>query len=151
MPEAATRAELASGLLISKLAQISRSRLRDALSDLGLAPQEFGVLHRLGEAGPHTQLALSRALCIHPSNLVAVLDGLEHQGLILRGRDPSDRRRVVVALAPRGESALIKAFAVTGAAEMELLEPLSGQERDQLHDFLSRMLDNALDRGRGCC
>src|SRR6476661_7616782 len=126
-PENATgRAQLACGLLVSRLAQISRARLRDALGHLGLAPQHFAVLHQLGEEGPQTQLTLSRTLRIHPSNLVGVLDGLGEQGMIVRGRDPSDRRRVVVALAPRGKRMLQRAFEATQAVEMEMLDPLSG-------------------------
>ena len=85
-------------------AQVSRTRLTGALEGMGLRPREFAVLHHLAEAGASTQLDVARALRIHPSNLVSLLDGMEAGGWLERTRDPADRRRHAVALTAPGRS-----------------------------------------------
>jgi DNA-binding MarR family transcriptional regulator len=129
----------ACGLLFVRLAHVSRARLTEALDGMGLRPAEFAVLHHLAEGGPSTQLALARALRIHPSNLVALLDGLEGSGLLERERDPADRRRHVVALTDAGREWLEAAQAAARQAERELLEPLEADERAQLEGLLRRL------------
>lgn len=129
----------ACGLLFVRLAQVSRTRLTEALEGMGLRPPEFAVLHNLAEVGPSTQLQLARALRIHPSNLVALLDGLEAGGWLERTRDPADRRRHVVALTQAGAKLLVAAQAAAEDAERELLEPLKPAERSQLDRLLRRL------------
>jgi DNA-binding MarR family transcriptional regulator len=133
----------ACGLLFVRLAQVARSRLRDSLERMGIGPQEFAVLHQLAHTGGETQLGLARALRIHPSNLVAVLDALEEAGLLARVRDPADRRRHLVGLTAAGKRALAKADAVAQATERELLAPLGASERAQLHTYLIRLSSHA--------
>ena len=53
----------ACALLFVRLAQVSSTRLTEALEGMGLRPREFAVLHHLAEAGPSTQLASSPARC----------------------------------------------------------------------------------------
>jgi DNA-binding MarR family transcriptional regulator len=129
----------ACGLLFVRLAHVSRARLTEALQDMGLRPPEFGVLHALAESGGATQLELARAVRIHPSNLVGVLDGLEAGGWIRRARDPEDRRRHVVALTQAGAELLVAAHRAAEDAERELLAPLKPAERAQLEQLLRRL------------
>ena len=63
---------------------------------------EFAILHQLDDAGPISQQALGRALRIHPSNLVAMIDELEDAGSLIRRRDPDDRRRYLLELTDEG-------------------------------------------------
>jgi len=129
----------ACGLLFVRLAHVSRARLTEALEGMGLRPADFAVLHNLAEAGGATQLQLARALRIHPSNLVAMLDGLEARGLLVRARDPADRRRHVVALTKAGAKRLVAAQAAAEDAERQLLEPLEPAERVELEGLLRRL------------
>lgn len=129
----------ACGLLFVRLAQVSRTRLTEALQGMGLRPPEFGVLHALAETGGATQLEVARAVRIHPSNLVALLDGLESGGWIKRTRDPADRRRHVVALTQAGAELLGAAQRAAADAERELLQPLGPAERAQLDGLLRRL------------
>ncbi len=148
----ATEAEVPSGpacgLLFVRLAQIARSRLRTALERMGIGPQEFAVLHQLAHTGGETQLGLARALRIHPSNLVGLLDNLESGGLLARVRDPADRRRHLVGLTTTGKRALAKADAAAQATERELLEPLGPKERELLHGLLVRVSSHACSESR---
>ena len=135
-------------LLFVRLAQVSSTRLNEALEGMGLRPREFAVLHHLAETGPSTQLALARALRIHPSNLVALLDGLEAGGWLARTRDPEDRRRHAVALTDAGAKLLVAAQSAAADAESELLEPLKPAERLQLEVLLRRVAAHSCGGGK---
>jgi DNA-binding MarR family transcriptional regulator len=140
----------ACGLMFVRLAHVSRARLTEALDGMGLRPVDFAVLHHLAEAGTTTQLQLARALRIHPSNLVAMLDGLETAGLLERTRDPADRRRHAVALTGAGAERLRAAEAAARDAELDLLEPLEPAERAQLEGLLRRLAAHSCGGTKRC-
>jgi DNA-binding MarR family transcriptional regulator len=135
----AASTEAAFGLLILRLARASGRRLAAALEGLGMRGHEFAVLHYLAGAPPVSQQELGEALRVHPSNLVGLLDALEADGLIVRLRDPADRRRHLVELTAKGQRRLETAQLAALEAERDLLEPLSGTERKQLLAYLSRL------------
>jgi DNA-binding MarR family transcriptional regulator len=78
-----------------------------------------------------------------------LLDALEADGLILRPRDPRDRRRHLVGLTPAGQKRLVQAKRAVAQAEQELLAPLDTSERDQLHGFLKRLAGHSCTPGSG--
>ena len=112
---------------------------------------EFAILHRLEQGGSAHGRELSRTLRLHPSNLVALLDQLEVDGLIARRRDPRDRRRQLIKLTPAGTKRLRSAEAAVAEAERELLSPLSAEERSELHAYLERVADHACRPSGGWC
>jgi MarR family transcriptional regulator, lower aerobic nicotinate degradation pathway regulator len=142
-------------LLMVRLARVASYRVGEALTAVGMRTQEFAVLHHLDQAGPLSQQELGAALRINPSNLVGLLDALEAQGLILRPRDPADRRRHVVGLTPSGQRRLGRAKRAVEEAELDLLAPLTDGERRELHGLLDRLAGHACTiaaarRGRAC-
>jgi len=134
------------GLLIFRLARASAGRMGRGLSASGLRWPEFAVLHHLDAQGATDQRGLARALRIHPSNLVAVLDQMERRDLLARRADPADRRRHRVELTGAGRSALARAREETERAELELLAPLSPRERRRFHALLVRLTAHTCDR-----
>ena len=83
-----------------RLARMAGLRLGEALAAMEMRTHEFAVLNHLLESGPLSQQELGRALRINPSNLVGLLDLLEADGLLVRVRDPHDRRRHLVTSPP---------------------------------------------------
>lgn len=117
-----------------------------------MSGHEFAILHRLEQGGSVHARELSRTLRVHPSNLVALLDQLEADGLIARRRDPADRRRQIIKLTPAGTKRLRLAAAAVAEVEQELLSPLSAEERRQLHSYLEQLADHACrPEARGWC
>jgi DNA-binding MarR family transcriptional regulator len=72
----------------------------------GLTGASRAVLGHLAHAGPLTigeaALHLERAQSV----VSEIVDGLERRGLLMRDRDPADRRRTFVWLTPAGTEAL---------------------------------------------
>ncbi len=112
-------------------------------------PHEFAVLHALSESGPISQGQLGETLRVHASNLVAVIDGLEAEELVLRRRDPLDRRRYLIELTARGRRRLEQARQAAKQVEEDLLAPLGEAERRRLHSYLTRVAAHACAVGRG--
>jgi DNA-binding MarR family transcriptional regulator len=143
-----------SALLIIRLARATGYRVAEALAGLDMRTHEFAVLHHLQQAGPLSQQELGTALGINPSNLVGLLDALEADGLVVRPRDPADRRRHIVALTAEGERRLAEAKRAVAAAEHDLLAPLTEVERVRLKGVLERLASHSCSaaggRGRGC-
>lgn len=137
-------------MLIFRLARVTGYRLTQALASLEIRTNEFAVLHYLHQAGPLSQQELGGALRINPSNLVGLLDALEADGLIVRPRDPADRRRHLVGLTPAGQRRLVQAKRAVAQAEQELLAPLDPDEREQLHGFLERLAGHSCGPGQRC-
>jgi DNA-binding MarR family transcriptional regulator len=131
-------------LLIVRLSRMAGYRLGEALASMEMRTHEFPVLNHLAEAGPLSQQEVGQALRINPSNLVGLLDVLEADGLLVRARDPGDRRRHLVELTSAGRKRLAGAWSAAEQAEEDLLSPLSPAERGALHDALERLV------GHGC-
>jgi DNA-binding MarR family transcriptional regulator len=135
-------------MLIFRLARVTGYRLAQALASIGMRTNEFAVLHHLHQAGPLSQQELGGALRINPSNLVGLLDALEADGLVIRPRDPADRRRHLVGLTTAGQRRLVQAKRAVAQAEQDLLAPLDHRERALLHDFLEQLAGHSCAPGR---
>jgi DNA-binding MarR family transcriptional regulator len=139
------------GILLARVARMSGQALGQALEALRMSGHEFAILHRLDQGGSVHGRELSRTLRLHPSNLVALLDQLEADGLIARRRDPSDRRRQIIKLTPAGTKRLRLATAAAAEAEQELLSPLTADERQALTGYLERVAEHGCDARRAWC
>jgi DNA-binding MarR family transcriptional regulator len=144
-------AESGCGILFARIARMSGQGLSRSLDALGMTGHEFAILHRLEQGGSAHGRELSRTLRLHPSNLVALLDQLEMDGLIARRRDPRDRRRQLIKLTQAGTRRLRRAEGAVAEAERELLKPLSADERRELHGYLERIAEHGCRPGGRWC
>ncbi|MGH3149463.1 MAG: MarR family winged helix-turn-helix transcriptional regulator [Streptosporangiaceae bacterium] len=81
-------------------------RMRQARAEGGLTVPETSALARLDRGGPATSSALARLEQISPQSMGATLARLEAQGLVARGPDPLDGRRVVLTISDAGRQVL---------------------------------------------
>jgi MarR family transcriptional regulator, lower aerobic nicotinate degradation pathway regulator len=130
--------------LIEYLARIAR-RAYDTCQEPGcLRPRHLIALSLLHDGGPLSQQALGEALSLDPSNVVGLLNELEERGLIVRQRDPADRRRHIVSLSDAGKSELAATGTQRASIEDDLLVALSPAERTMLRDLLVRVAGGAV-------
>jgi MarR family transcriptional regulator, lower aerobic nicotinate degradation pathway regulator len=129
--------------LSNAVARKAQRLVNEALAQEGARRQDFVVLTSLAEQGPASQAALGRRLWIDRSDLHAILNDLERNGLVRRVRDEQDRRRNVVALTPRGTAVLKRLDRRVDAAQDALLEPLSAADRRKLRRLLEQLVDGA--------
>lgn len=118
--------------------QLMREARRLAGTAGSLRLSHLGVLSSLAEFGPAAQRDLSERLRIDPSDLVSVLDDLEHNGLVRRDRDPADRRRYAVTLTATGRELLAEQLAVRRLLNEHLFAGLTEEEKAELHRLVLR-------------
>jgi MarR family transcriptional regulator, 2-MHQ and catechol-resistance regulon repressor len=89
---------------------------------------QFGVLDALHHMGPLCQSELAEKLLKSGGNLTLVVDNLEKAGLVLRERDPADRRFVVVKLTDEGQAFIAALFPKVVAKVTREMGALSSTE-----------------------
>jgi DNA-binding MarR family transcriptional regulator len=131
-----------AGFLLAQLGTHAHRRFAERLAQLDLNPRHFGMLSHLAAAEGQSQQALSVALGIHRSAVVALVDDLEHRGLAERRRDPADRRAYTLYLTPMGRALLADLELIAEEHEAELLTALDASERSQLISLLQRVAES---------
>jgi len=134
--------------LVGQVARHANRIVGQTLGEAGMRKQHFAVLTALEEQGSASQAALGRRVWMDRSDLHAVLNDLERDGLVARVRDEGDRRRNLIALTPAGGEALKQLNARVEAAQAALLEPLSSEERSELRRLLTRLEEHHAARRR---
>jgi DNA-binding MarR family transcriptional regulator len=125
--------------LMYVVGKAARRRLTDRLAAHGLRLWHLTVLAMIDDLGPQMKTVLAARLDMNASDLVKTVRDLENSGHVTCERDRVDRRRVVVALTPLGASLLQRLTREIGAADAELLSPLSPRERAELTSLLHRI------------
>jgi len=100
------------------------------------------MLSHLAASEGQSQQAISIALGIHCSAVVALVDDLEHRGLAERRRDPLDRRAYALYLTPRGREVLADLERIADEHEAELLTALDASQRSRLISLLQRVAES---------
>jgi MarR family transcriptional regulator, lower aerobic nicotinate degradation pathway regulator len=126
---------------VGQLAAVAARLVADALARDGLRRQHYVVLSALAERGAASQAALGRRLSIDRSDMHALLDGLERDGLLARVRDAHDHRRILIDLTPAGARVLKRLEKRVDAAQAALLAPLSATDRRELNRLLTHLVD----------
>ncbi len=134
-------------VLMAIVSRVSRVDLERHLPpEIGSAVQ-YGVLRML-RSHPCTLTELSRMLALEPASLTPVIDALERNGLVQRGRDPNDRRRTPLTITVKAEG-ILDAFAEFDG-RYSLTRGLSslGMQRGRecltfMRDLLGLMTDDA--------
>lgn len=120
-----------------------------ALEPYGVQPKELGVLSVIAADGAErSQNELASAVGMDRTTMVAVIDELEHRGLVERHRSLRDRRRNVVTLTDAGSACLRDAERARAEAEDTYLAPLDADAARVLTESL-RTLHHAHAASRG--
>jgi MarR family transcriptional regulator, lower aerobic nicotinate degradation pathway regulator len=128
-----------SGFLLARLGFGFKARATARLDEAGFELYDYGILALLDEGVRETQATFAEALALDASRLVALLDSLEARGLIVRQRDPQDRRRHVVSITAAGERELSRLRAISRRLEDEFFAPLDSSDRQVFQDLLVRL------------
>ena len=131
-----------AGMLLLKIGKAAERRFEKALKPSGLTPRHLGVLFEV-QARPTSQQDLVETIGVDPSKLVGLLNDLEADGLIVRKRDPEDRRRHIVEVSAKGSARLEDAKQIAAAVEEELLAGLDADQRAELLALLAQVADSS--------
>ena len=124
-------------------AQLDTARAK-AFRDHDLDSWEFDVLAALRRTGPPFTLSagtLATQTHVTSGTMTTRVDRLLGRGFVTRFPDENDRRGVLVALTPAGQSGVDGAIKDLLEQEKTALEALGPKEREQLADLLRKLLD----------
>jgi DNA-binding MarR family transcriptional regulator len=136
-----TNPEPALTPLLSRLSRVVYRRTSE--ERLGMRLKDYVALANLDGRTGISQQEMGSMLCVDANNLVILLNELEAAGLALRRRDPSDRRRHLVDITPKGRKALERAEQNIANIEDEVLRALSPKERTSLRRMLAKAIEGA--------
>jgi DNA-binding MarR family transcriptional regulator len=107
---------------------------------LGLNVTDVKCYSLIRQVGPMTAGDLAEQTGLTTGAITGVVDRLEKAGLVRRGRDAGDRRRVIIELVdnPAHEQLLMQLYAPLGNAIAALVKGYSRSERDTIEDFLTK-------------
>jgi DNA-binding MarR family transcriptional regulator len=129
-------------LLTGYLAQLAAARaghLARAAFPPGRDMRDLAVLSVLAE-GPLSQARLGDLVGVNRTVMITVVGRLEAAGLVLRERDPADRRRYALAITPDGRTSLTAMQTAARQADSALMAPLSAAQRQWLKSALLQLL-----------
>ena len=127
-------------LLLLDAARAVEARVEGALAAEGLSLAKLGALRHLALANePLTLSQLAERHCCGRSNVTALIDRLEADGLVARTVDPTDRRNVRASLTAAGRAAYERANAILAEQERAIDERLGRAPRAELARGLQTM------------
>jgi DNA-binding MarR family transcriptional regulator len=134
-------AEPGVAFLLAQLGSHAAAAFAARIAPLDLTPPQAGVLRLLARSPGQSQRALADALGMHATRLVALIDDLESRDLVVRTRDPSDRRNYALALTDQGTAKLDALATVAREHERAITATLSADERRDLAAVLRRIAE----------
>jgi DNA-binding MarR family transcriptional regulator len=130
-----------AAFLLAQLGAHAAGRFADRVGPLGFTPPQTGLIHAIAGAPGRSQQAVAEQLGMHPSRIVALVDGLERDGILERRRNPHDRRHHALHLTDAGHAALAGLSGAGAEHEADLCAALTDDERNQLVQLLWRIAD----------
>ena len=126
-----------SAPLLVHLARRMQSEADVELAAFGLRARHVIALTLLRDLGEQSQSDLPATLGVDATNVVALLNELEADGLIERRRSAQDRRRHTVSLTSAGARRLDEIEKVLSVVEQRVLAPLTDDEQHELYKLLA--------------
>ena len=108
---------------------------------IGVSPSDLRCLSILDAMGPMSAGELAQASGLSPAAITNLLDRLEAAELVVRDRDPQDRRRLVVSASPQARERIAPFYASMARSWQQVL---AGFDEDELAVVL-RFLQNSGD------
>lgn len=120
-----------------------RSYFEDRFASAGSSLATYRALDEVDRGGTRNQDQLARAMGIEGATLTRHLDRMEADGLIVRRRDPADRRASLVEPTAAGRRLHRRLKEAARAADEELWDGTSERERMRVRDVLAAVRENA--------
>jgi MarR family transcriptional regulator, transcriptional regulator for hemolysin len=119
-----------------------REYFEAALAQAGASLATWVVLYGIERGGWDNQRNLAKDLRIEGATLTRHLDRMERDGLIVRTRDPDDRRQIRVDLTPEGDAVYRRLKAVAQKTGTRATDGVSAADQAHLRRILARIRAN---------
>lgn len=131
------------GYLVARTRQLILAHLSDETLPMGLTGTQAIMLYKIKVRANVTAADLAREHSIDASAITRLLDRLEKRGLLVRVRDKTDRRAVLLSLTEEGTAIAIRFTEIYEASISHLLRGFNEGEVGQFKDFMRRIIANS--------
>ncbi|PSR33744.1 MAG: MarR family transcriptional regulator [Sulfobacillus benefaciens] len=107
---------------------------------LNITPTQYHALALMREAGTTTLMAMAGLLKVAGPTATRAIDALEQKGLVVKDRDPQDRRIVWLRLSEEGENLLMRERQQHIAYLQQLGSKLTPGEQQELIRLLQKLV-----------
>jgi MarR family transcriptional regulator, transcriptional regulator for hemolysin len=135
------------GLRLADVARDVGRAFDDALTSAGGSRPVWMVLLALKSGAAASQQQIADHIGIRGATLTHHLGGMEERGLVVRTREPGDRRTQVVRLTDDGERLFVVLAGAAREFDTRLRRGIKASELAQLDSLLQRLHANAGVRG----
>jgi len=119
---------------------LSNKKLQDDLEHIDLTPPQFYVLATIGYTGGIPFGGIGEKMMVTVSNLTGIVDRLEEKGLVVRARDPNDRRVVHVRLTEKGGRVYKSTIPIFEKSISQFFSPLNKSQQKELASLLRKLI-----------
>ena len=131
------RRSLAIGLLRAREAVMSH--FRPILAAHDVTEQQWRVIRVLFERSPVDASELADRACVLAPSLTRIIKTLEERGTIVRERDASDGRRILLSITPQGVELIRQVTPHSWAAYRDIERRFGAERLQKLIDLLVDM------------
>lgn len=109
------------------------------VTDAGLSPQRMRISEYLYDNGPTKMCDLRDELGVTATNITALVDALELDGMVERAPHPTDRRATLIKLTAKAHKTISFGCSQFKDRVSELFSDFSVAEQEQLFALLTKM------------
>lgn len=117
---------------LMRASETINNKLNRHLAEANLTASQFGVLEALYHLGSLNQRSLAEKLLKSGGNITMVIDNLEKSDLVVRKRDPKDRRSIQIYLTDKGKKLIKRFFPEHLERIMEIFNSISEKDKTEL-------------------
>ncbi|MDH4984174.1 homoprotocatechuate degradation operon regulator HpaR [Aminobacter anthyllidis] len=121
--------------------EVVMAQFRPILAQHGVSEQQWRVIRVLGEQSPLDATELAERASILAPSLTRIIKALEERKLITRGKVEGDGRRVMLAIAPKGQVLIAEVSPESSAIYDEVQRRIGYERYEQLLDLLEGLID----------
>ena len=137
------------GFLIGDVSRLMRRRFDERARAIGVTRAQWHVLTKLARVEGINQGGLADLLEVEPITLCRMIDRLEEAGLVVRRRDPNDRRAWRIFLTDKARPMIDQLHVVADGLFADALAGLGETQRTALFASLTQIHTNLSDIPQG--
>jgi MarR family transcriptional regulator for hemolysin len=131
------------GLHLTRAARVVSRAFDEALAGAGGSLPLWLVLVNLKGQTKASQRALAEDIGITEATLTHHLNAMDAEGLVVRRRDPANRRVHVLELTPAGDAAFARLRAAAVDFDRKLRRGVGDEDGEHFERVLDRLIENA--------
>jgi DNA-binding MarR family transcriptional regulator len=113
---------------------------RKLVAQTGVSGPQLICLRQLSVVGPMQTSHLAEAVNLSSATVCGILDRLEERGLVIRERQPDDRRRVLVSLSDSGRNTVADAPPALHDSFLFKLRALPAEQQQRIHSTFTNIV-----------